>query len=33
MKKILESEGLELNSPRGVFRESAKLRLLDDPER
>jgi hypothetical protein len=29
----LESEGLELNSPRGVFRESAKLRLLDDPER
>jgi len=33
MKKILATEGLEVNSPRSVFRESAKSGLIDDPGR
>ena len=31
MKKILEVEGLEFNSPRSVFRESARVGIIKDP--
>ncbi len=31
MKRILSFKGIELSSPRDVFREAAKLHLIDDP--
>lgn len=32
LKKILMAKGLESNSPRDVFRDAAKLHLIDDPK-
>lgn len=31
LKKILYSKGIDVNSPRDVFREAAKLKLIVDP--
>ncbi len=31
MKRILSFKGIEVNSPRDVFREAAKQKLIDDP--
>jgi len=33
MKKILEFRGLEIGAARDVFREAARLKLLDDAEK
>ena len=33
LKRILEAKGIIVNSPRDVFRESAKLDLIKDPKR
>lgn len=31
LKKILSFKGIDANSPRDVFREAAKQKLIDDP--
>jgi len=33
MKKILEFRGVEVGAVRDVFREAARLKLLDDVEK
>ena len=33
MKKILEFRGVEIGAARDVFREAARLKLLDDAEK
>lgn len=32
LKKILAAKGLDVNSPRDVFRDAARMKLIDDPK-